>query len=178
MPVVPGQQARGGALLRISSWRHNRSMAETRKDKQPPEAPLPRRGRTTPLGTEAGLAGQTAFVRAGFADPTLVLRWEEIAGAETAALAQPIKLSEGPSGGVLTLKAEPGAALFLQHESRALCERINTYLGRPAVAGCGSCRAPFSGARNLPRNGQPPDPSRRPTRPGNIKARKGFARLS
>ena len=77
---------------------------------------------------------KTAFVRAGFVDPTLVLRWEEIAGSETAALAQPIKLSEGPSGGVLTLKAEPGAALFLQHESRSLCERINAYLGRPAVA--------------------------------------------
>ena len=80
------------------------------------------------------MTGQTAFVRAGFSDPTLVLRWQEVAGSETAALAQPVKLNEGPSGGVLTLKAEPGAALFLQHESRALCERINAYLGRPAVA--------------------------------------------
>jgi hypothetical protein len=34
---------------------------------------------------------------------------------------------------VLTLKAEPAAALFLQHESRALCARINSYLGRIAV---------------------------------------------
>ena len=109
-------------------------MAETRKDKQQPDSPSSRRGRATPLGAEAGLTGQTAFVRAGFTDPTLVLRWEEIAGSETAALAQPLKLSDGPSGGVLTLKAEPGAALFLQHESRSLCERINAYLGRPAVA--------------------------------------------
>jgi len=108
-------------------------MAERREDKQPPDAQPRRRGWATPLGAEAGLAGQTAFVRAGFVDPTLVLRWEEIAGSETAALAQPIKLSEGPSGGVLTLKAEPGAALFLQHESRLLCERINAYLGRLAV---------------------------------------------
>jgi len=109
-------------------------MAETRKDKQLPDTPTPRRGWATPLVTEVGLTGQTAFARAGFTDPTLVLRWEEIAGAETAALAQPIRLSEGPAGGVLTLKAEPGAALFLQHESRALCERINAYLGRSAVA--------------------------------------------
>ena len=72
--------------------------------------------------------------RAGFSDPTLVLRWEEIAGSETARLAQPIKLSESASGGVLTLRAEPGAALFLQHDSRALCERINAYLGRTAVS--------------------------------------------
>jgi hypothetical protein len=106
-------------------------MAQTPKDKQPDMA---RRGRATALGAEANFAAHSAFVRAGFADPSLVLRWEEVAGSETAALAQPISLKEGPSGGVLTLKAEPGAALFLQHESRPLCERINAYLGRPAVA--------------------------------------------
>jgi hypothetical protein len=61
------------------------------------------------------------------------LRWTEIAGAETARLARPVKLVEGPAGGVLTLKAEPAAALFLQHESRALCARINAYLGRTAI---------------------------------------------
>lgn len=109
-------------------------MAEGRSDKQHPDSPPPRRGRATPLGSEVALRGQAAFVRAGFTDPTLVLRWEEIAGPETAALSQPVRLSQGPSGGVLTLRAEPGAALFLQHESRALCERINTYMGRQAVA--------------------------------------------
>ena len=49
-------------------------------------------------------------------------------------MARPIKLSEGPTGGTLTLKAEPGASLFLQHETRALCERINAYLGRAAIS--------------------------------------------
>ena len=51
-----------------------------------------------------------------------------------ARIARPLRLSEGSSGGVLTLKAEPAASLFLQHESRALCDRINDYLGRPAVS--------------------------------------------
>ncbi|HTT96533.1 MAG TPA: DciA family protein [Rhizomicrobium sp.] len=108
-------------------------MAETRKDKHP-EPPPVRRGRTTAVGAEANLAAQSAFQRAGFTDPTLILRWSEIAGAETAALTQPVSLKEGPHGGVLTLRAEPGAAVFLQHDSRALCDRINAYLGRPAVA--------------------------------------------
>jgi hypothetical protein len=31
------------------------------------------------------------------------------------------------------LRAAPGAALFLSHEKRSLCERINAYLGYPAV---------------------------------------------
>ena len=109
-------------------------MAQSRKDKQP-ELPLPaRRGRPASLAQDAGLAGHGALSRAGFSDPTLVLRWDEIAGPETARLARPLRLGEGPGGGVLTLRAEPGAAIFLQHESRALCERINAYLGRQAVA--------------------------------------------
>jgi hypothetical protein len=110
-------------------------MAQTRKDKQPDDsAQPPRRGRAAALGPDAELAARNALHRAGFTDPTLVLRWEEIAGPETARLAQPVRLGESASGGVLTLRAEPGAALFLQHESRALCERINAYLGRAAIA--------------------------------------------
>lgn len=108
-------------------------MTPTGKDKQP-DVPPQRRGWPEPVGRDITFAARSAFVRAGFTDPTLVLRWAEVAGAETARIARPIRFSEGPSGGILTLKAEPAAALFLQHESRALCERINAYLGRPVVA--------------------------------------------
>jgi len=119
-------------------------MARTPKETQ--EAPPPRHNRTTPIGMEAGPAGAAAFVRAGFSDPSLVLRWSEIAGPEVARLAQPLKFSDGPSGGTLTLRAAPGAALFLAHEKRALCERINAYLGRPAVT-----QIKFSQGALLPR---------------------------
>jgi hypothetical protein len=106
-------------------------MARTAKPAQ--DAPLQRHNRATVIGGDAKAAAAIAFVRAGFSDPTLVLRWSEIAGPEVARLAQPLKFSDGPSGGTLTLRAVPGAALFLSHEKRALCERINTYLGRAAV---------------------------------------------
>ena len=106
----------------------------------------PRHNRPTVIGADAGVTAAVAFVRAGFSDPTLVLRWNEIAGAEVARLAQPLKFSEGPSGGTLTLRAVPGAALFLAHEKRNLCERINAYLGRPAVA-----QLKFSQGALLPR---------------------------
>jgi len=133
-------------------------MAQSRKDKQPDDAPPPRRGWVGALGPDVELAAQTALSRAGFSDPTLVLRWEEIAGSETARLAQPIKISESASGGVLTLRAEPGAALFLQHDSRALCERINAYLGRPAVSRLRFVQGPLT-----PRNQQPlPKPVKGP----------------
>jgi len=132
-------------------------MAQSPKDKQP-DPPPARRGRATPLGAEASLAGQSAFVRAGFSDPTLVLRWEQIAGSGTAALAQPVSLKDGASGGVLTLKAEPGAAIFLQHDGQALCERINSYLGRQAVARLRFIQGPLTQRTKPP----PRPPSKQP----------------
>src|SRR5471032_2287747 len=107
-------------------------MAQTIDHKQPDEPPK-RRARPEPVGGDITYAARTAFSRAWFSDPILVLRWVEIAVADTARIARPIKFAESPSGGTLTLKAEPAAALFLQHESRSLCERINAYLGRAAV---------------------------------------------
>lgn len=108
-------------------------MAQSRKTTEP-ELPFRRRNWAAPIAQDSRGAAQMAFVRAGFADPAILLHWDEIAGAETARLARPIRFTEGPHGGVLTLKSEPGAALFLHHETRALTERINAYLGRPAIA--------------------------------------------
>ena len=128
-------------------------MAQTPKETQEPP---PRRGRAGALVSDARATAATAFARMGFADPTLVLRWREIAGAEVARLAQPVKLSDGPSGGTLTLRAVPGAALFLAHDKRALTERINTFLGRPAVS-----QIKFSQGA-LPPRPSPPLPQKKP----------------
>ena len=135
------------------------------------------------IGADAGSVAGIAFARAGFADPSLVLRWSEIAGAEVARLAQPLKFAEGPSGGTLTLRALPGAALFLAHEKRSLCERINAYLGRQAVVqikfsqGALSPRLP-SPKPQKPAGPLPPsDPSRRYEGPeGLAKALQALAR--
>ncbi len=107
-----------------------RTPPQKQSSKAPGEPPV-RRGRAAPVASDAGPVGNAAFLRAGFTDPSLVLRWTEIAGADIARIARPLKFNE--SGGVLTLLAEPGAALFLGHDARALAGRINAYLGRPAV---------------------------------------------
>ncbi len=68
---------------------------------------------------------------------------------------------------MLTLRAEPGAAIFLQHESRTLCERINTFLGRPAVARLKFVPGPVAvrprpQIRALPKTAVPPaDPAQK-----------------
>lgn len=160
-------------------------MARTPKDIQEP--PPQRHNRAAAVGRDAGFAGAAAFARAGFSDPSLVLYWEAIAGPEVARLARPVKFTEGPAkdgtGGILTLRALPGAALFLSHEKRALCERINAYLGRPAVM-----QLKFSQGMLLPRPAGPKpqkpagplppgDPSRRYQGPdGLAKALQALAR--
>ncbi len=110
-------------------------MTQPPQDKQAPanqgDVPPSRRNWAASVGRDAGATGAAAFVRAGFSDPALVLHWVEIAGAEVARIARPVRFSA--KDGTLTLLAEPAAALFLGHESRALAGRINAYLGRPAV---------------------------------------------
>lgn len=142
-----------------------------------------RHRRVVPVATDTRSVGAMAFARAGFADPSLVLRWPEIAGPEVARLAQPTRLTEGPAGGTLTLSAVPGAALFLAHEKRTLCERINAYLGRPAVAQIKfSQGAPLTPPARQPRQQPagplpPADPSRRYTGPeGLTRALQALAR--
>ena len=155
----------------------------TRTPKETQEAAPARRNRVLAIGGDAGSVAGAAFLRAGFGDPTLVLRWQEIAGPEVARLARPLKFSEGPSGGTLTLRAAPGAALFLAHEKRALCERINAYLGRPAVAQLKFSQGAFLPPPPKPSRQKPPgplppgDPSRRYQGPeGLAKALQALAR--
>ncbi|HEX3808596.1 MAG TPA: DciA family protein [Rhizomicrobium sp.] len=141
-------------------------MAHSGKDKQLDGSPA-RRNWAAPVSRDASATGATALARAGFADPTLIFRWAEIVGPEVASLAQPLKLAEGAQGGVLTLKAEPGAAVFLQHEARALCERINAFLGRPAIARLRFVQGPVLARANPSRRSPakvpilPDDPVRR-----------------
>ena len=139
MDVVPGEQTGSQEALETAHnrlafsfwpgayWHHGPDTEGNTR------SPAVRRNRALAGQWRAGSVANAAFQRAGFSDPTLVLRWQEIAGPEVARLARPLKFSDGPSGGTLTLRAAPGAALFLAHEKRALCDRINAYLGRPAV---------------------------------------------
>ena len=130
-------------------------MAQPPFEKKTPEKqsgePAARRNWAGAISRDAGAAATAAFARAGFSDPTLVLRWVEIAGPEVAAIARPVKFSD--KDGTLTLLAEPAAALFLGHESRALSGRINAYLGRPAVS-----RIKFVQGKLSLRSAPPPPP--------------------
>ena len=110
------------------------SSGMAKREKQSPETgPPPRRGRAAAIAMDAQRLARAGFERAGFLEQSLVLRWKEIVGPDVARIARPLRFAEGPSGGVLTLKADAAASVFLQHESRTLCGRINTYCGHETV---------------------------------------------
>jgi hypothetical protein len=105
-------------------------MKRTNKRSEPSGGPsTARRGWAGHGGEDALGHASAALQRAGFLDATLVLRWREIAGEDIARIAEPLKLTEGPEGSVLTLKCEAGATVFLQHQTRELHQRLATYLG-------------------------------------------------
>jgi hypothetical protein len=93
-----------------------------------------RRNRAGAAGADAFGHAANAMARAGFTDASLVLRWPAIVGAEVARIAVPVKLQEGMDGAVLTLRCDPGAAVFLQHQTRPIVDRVNAYLGGRRVA--------------------------------------------
>lgn len=72
----------------------------------------------------------------GFAEARLLTRWDEVAGAETAAVARPVRVRFGRSGSgaVLTLLTTGAHAPMLQMRLPALRERVNAIYGYAAIA--------------------------------------------
>lgn len=80
--------------------------------------------------------------RRGFAAATLLMHWPDIVGPAVAAATQPerlvwpraaggVEVEDG--GAVLVVRADPGAALLLQHTAPQIIERVNTFFGWRAV---------------------------------------------
>ncbi len=122
------------------------------KDTRGQGAPVARRGWAHAASEGARQLTAGALARAGFSDSTLVLRWAEIVGDELARVARPIKLQSDRDGAVLTLKCEPGAVVFLQHETRSLIQRLNAYLGANRIARLKLVAGELTEALELPKH--------------------------
>ena len=100
-----------------------------------------------------------AFKKQGFASTELVTRWRDIAGADIAAHAEPLKLQwsrevngEPPEPATLVLRVEGPAAIEIQHQAAVILERINRFFGWQAVGRIALRQAP------LARRAARPDP--------------------
>jgi hypothetical protein len=98
-----------------------------------------------------------AFKKQGFASTELVTRWKDIAGAEIAAYAEPVKLQwqrtpegEQPEPATLVLRAEGPAALEIQHQTHVILERVNRFFGWQAVGRIVLRQAPLSKPKSRP----------------------------
>jgi hypothetical protein len=106
-----------------------------------------------------------AYARQGFAARELVTRWAEIAGADIAAYAEPLKMQwprpvEGQpqEPATLVLRVEGPMALEIQHRSDVILERVNRFFGWHAVGRIALRQAPLS-RRTRPMPPRPPDPA-------------------
>jgi hypothetical protein len=101
----------------------------------------------------ADLLGKTIgdiFARQGFASRELVTRWAEIAGADIAAHAEPVKIQWARAVGdapaepaTLVLRVEGPVALEIQHASDVIIARVNRYLGWNAIGRLALRQAPL-----------------------------------
>jgi hypothetical protein len=112
----------------------------------------------------AGKVVGESFRRQGFANAELVTRWSEIAGAEVAALSEPMKIQwrrtadgEAPEPGILVLRVEGPAAIEIQHFTNLICERVNQFLGWRAVGRLALRQAPLR--RGLRKKARAVDPA-------------------
>lgn len=129
-------------------------MSESLKS-SPPQAPAVARRGNRAAGERVLDAASAVFVRAGFKDTGFLLHWPAIAGPHIARVAQPVKWQESPDGAVVTLRCEPGAAVLLQHETRALIEKANAYLGAGRVARFKFVPGPVAATSTVPSHPAP-----------------------
>lgn len=104
-----------------------------------------------PLGVIIGKTIDEVFARQGFASRELVTRWTEVAGPEIAAHSQPMKVQwpravgdAPPEPATLVLRVEGPMALEIQHQSGVIVERVNRFLGWPAIGRLALRQAPLS----------------------------------
>ena len=116
-----------------------------------------------PLSVLLGDVFSDAYAKQGFAARELVTRWAEIAGADIARHAEPLKMQwprpvEGQpqEPATLVLRVEGPAALEIQHKSDVLLERVNRFFGWHAVGRLALRQAPLS-RRERPARPRPPD---------------------
>jgi len=110
-------------------------MAENAKIGGTRKAQRTRRG---PVSVGAALKRDVAKLSSarGFAEPDVLLRWPEIAGAHVAALCRPLSVRYGRDKGLgaALVVAAPGArAPEIEHMAPMILERVNQFYGYRAV---------------------------------------------
>ncbi|MBI1868155.1 MAG: DUF721 domain-containing protein [Methylocystis sp.] len=128
--------------------------------------------RSRPLADLVNRALDPLVARQGFAESSLLVRWEAIIGARIAAMCRPIRLQWPPRAksrapdkreepAILVLRVEPGFGLDIQHMSDAIVARVNAHLGWRCVGRIAIRQEPLGEDGAAPRKVAPPDAAAR-----------------
>lgn len=107
-----------------------------------------------PLARTIPRIAARALGRQGQAFGALLVEWPSIMGPVTGTRCIPEKLSfprGRREGATLSIRAPAGLAVEIQHAEPQIVERINTFLGFPAVARLRLVQAPLRSAPRPPR---------------------------
>jgi hypothetical protein len=116
-----------------------------------------KRSHPKPLADLVTLCVADVFARQGFISCEIVTHWDDIVGAEVAAMAEPVRMQwirsrdpdESPPA-TLVLRVEGPAALEIQHMAGVIIERVNSYIGWRAVDKLSLRQAPLTRRRKAP----------------------------
>lgn len=124
------------------------------------------------VGSFVGGVIEPLLAKRGFATADLIAAWADVVGPRYARSTQPDRLiwprtagAEGanrPRGATLVIRVDAGMAIYLQHETAVLLERINGFLGFGAVTVLKIVQAPVS----------PPAPIKKKSAPSPAVAKK------
>ena len=123
---------------------------------QPPRQPRP-------LAELIGGALDPLVARRGFAKADILAFWPEIVGQSYAGRTLPERIrwprsGEGHAAATLLIRCDPSVALALQHDLEGVRERLNAFLGFPAIGAIRIRQHPVGQDEALPEPQPAPDP--------------------
>ncbi|MCX5497481.1 DciA family protein [Kaistia dalseonensis] len=93
------------------------------------------------IGAYINAVIEPVCAKRGFATADLIAAWADIVGPRYAEATQPEKLAwprrdhaNAAKGATLVIRVDAGMAIYLQHETALILERVNGFLGFGAVA--------------------------------------------
>ncbi|MCX5520016.1 MULTISPECIES: DUF721 domain-containing protein [Kaistia] len=93
------------------------------------------------IGALIGSVIAPVCAKRGFATADLISSWADIVGPRYATTTMPEKITwprrdqaKAPAGATLVIRVDSGMAIYLQHETGVILDRINGFLGFGAVS--------------------------------------------
>ena len=109
-----------------------------------------------PIGALIGSVIEPVCAKRGFASGDLIAAWSDIVGPRYAHTTSPEKIlwprrdSRASVAATLVVRVDAGMAIYLQHETALVLEKVNAFLGFGAIGAIRIVQGPVEAARTAP----------------------------